>query len=111
MIQAACAWSGRSAQECRVGLSACGDIGRRPAHFGQPSRKRRSLLFTNDVEHLGETCLPQSGRVERNRAAQQLIQEHPERIQIGALIDISGHHLCLLRTGLLRCAHHLTKLR
>ena len=37
-------------------------------------------------------------------ADQQLVQEHAERIHIGGLIDISGHHLGLLRTGVLRCA-------
>ena len=96
------------------------DIRRAPLGGGPCARvakgvqARRGLvrgLLLDDPHHLGEALAHQVLAGERRRPGEQLVQQHAERVDIAACIDIQTGHLRLLGAHVRRGADHLVVLR
>ena len=71
----------------------------------------RRLHFPNTPAHLVESRLRQLLRCEGRPARQQLVEQHPERIDVAAGVDVEAAQLRLLRAHVRRRADELLERR
>ena len=86
------------AEALRIAL-ALGRYGRcRLAQRADPRAGLRWFLFADDAAHLVVASLFETILVERRGAGQQLVQEHTQRVDVAAGIDIDVAQGRLLRS-------------
>jgi hypothetical protein len=79
--------------------------------LGQPRGRPQRLLRPNQPPHPVQTRRHQLLLVQRRLARQQLIQQHPQRVNVAARVDVQRAHLRLLRTHIRRRADELLERR
>ena len=77
----------------------------------QPRARLRRLLLANDPQHFVKRRLLQPFSLEGRRAGQQLIEQHAQRIDVAAGVDVELVELGLLGTHVLHRPEHLAELR
>ena len=77
----------------------------------QSGARRLGILFSDRAADVFCAALAQRVGVERQGAGEQLIEYGSERVDVRARVDVLIGHLGLLRTHILRRAHHLALLR
>ena len=78
---------------------------------GHPSTGSWRVHLPYRLAELVETLFPQCLRLERQRARQQLVEHHTQRIHICPGVDVEAAHLGLLGTHVFRRADERTYLR
>ena len=76
-----------------------------------PEGRPRRLLLPDDALDLREPRLHERRRVERGRARKQLVEQHPQRVDVGAGVDVERRHLRLLGAHVRRRADELLVFR
>ncbi len=79
----------------------------RRTQCAQPHAGPRRFLFANDALHFIQAGILESLPVEWRGTCQQLIEQHAQRVQVGAGIYVLGGPLGLLGTHIQRRADHL----
>ena len=69
------------------------------------------LFLANDAADLVEGRLLQAFLLKRRAAGEQLIQEHSQRVDVAAGVDVEARHLRLLGAHVQRRADHLREAR
>ena len=91
-----------------------GELSRRHFKIGsltQPGRRPHGFPFPDDLAHLIQSGLQQLLRVEGRAARQQLVEQHPQAVDVAARVDVQPAHLRLLRTHVGRRPDELLELR
>ena len=70
----------------------------------------RRLVFPQRPLDLGVACRTKRLRVEGPFTGEQLVEQHPKRVDVRAGVDVQVRHLRLLGTHVLRRADELTEL-
>ncbi len=92
-----------------LGLAMVGDCACRVAQRAHPRARLGRLLLADDPQQLVVGRLVDPLLVERRRARQQLVQEHAQRVDVAAGVDVQAAHLRLLGAHVERRAHHVGK--
>ncbi len=98
-------------QRRRLGAPAPGHVGRDLAGRGDAGARAHRILLTDDPPDLVEADSAQHLRLEGQSAGEQLVEDHAERVDVGAGVDVDAGHLRLFGRHVLEGADELTQLR
>ncbi len=77
------------------------------AERAQPRARLGWFLLADDPAQLVEGRVAEHVLIERRRAGQQLVQEHTQRVDVAAGVDVHAREFDLLGAHVQRCAHEL----
>ena len=98
-------------QGAHVGLPLPRDRGGRlPAEFRDAGAGARRLVLPDLAAHFVEGRPPQFLRIAGQRTRQQLVEQHPQGIDVGARVHVEAARAGLLGTHVLRRADQLSQL-
>ena len=97
-------------QRARFGLAGGGHVGQLLAQRAQPLRGSLGVLLTDDALEVPEGRDTQLPGVERRGTREQLVEQHAQRIHVGAGVDVEPADLGLLGAHVLGRPDELAKL-
>ena len=98
-------------QGCDVRLSLLGHGLGPLLQMPQASAGRLGILITDDVAHMVDPPFTQSIRVKGQSAGQELIQDHAERVDVRAYVNVLAGGVCLFGAHVFGGADQPTLLR
>ena len=95
----------------QLGAPELGRFGGSITERGQSNAGARRLVLADLAHHRLDTGLSQLGGVEGQRAHEQLVEHHPQRVDVGAGVDALLGEVGLLRAHVGRRPHQHAELR